>query len=107
MKEKGEELYSPKEYNHLKQQIGNLFIEGRSRAGYAVNNILVQTYWHIGQHIVEFEQSGKVKSEYGSLLLERLSADLRLEYGKGFSRSNLTYMRKFYLSFPISETVSH
>lgn len=107
MKEKRREVYSPKDYNHLKQQIGNLFNEGRSNAGYAVNSILVQTYWHIGQHIVEFEQSGKVKSEYGSLLLERLSTDLKQEYGKGFSRSNLTYMRKFYLSFPICETMSH
>ncbi|HET7360946.1 MAG TPA: PDDEXK nuclease domain-containing protein, partial [Salinimicrobium sp.] len=75
--------------------------------GRAVNTILVQTYWHIGHHIVEFEQDGSKKSDYGSGLLEKLSHDLTLEYGKGFSRSNLVYMRKFYLFFPKSETVSH
>ena len=68
---------------------------------------MVQTYWQIGRHIVEFEQGGDAKSEYGSNLLERLSKDLSLEFGKGFSRSNLIYMRKFFISFPNSETLSH
>jgi hypothetical protein len=66
-----------------------------------------QTYWTIGQHIVEFEQNGNQKAEYGTQLFERLSRDLTQNYGKGFSRSNLLYMRKLYLSFPISETLSH
>ncbi len=81
--------------------------QGRQQAAQTVNTILVQTYWHIGQHIVEFEQKGNEKAEYGSQLFERLSKDLIFAYGKGFSRSNLLYMRKLYLSFPISETLSH
>lgn len=94
-------------YSALKTQIGQLLQKGREQAGRAVNSILVQTYWLIGQYIVEFEQGGKEKSEYGSELLDRLSKDLTLEYGKGFSRSNLIYIRKFFVSFPIGETVSH
>lgn len=95
------------EYHSLKSQISELLILGRENAGRAVNSILVQTYWHIGKHIVEFEQRGNKKSEYGSSVLDRLSKDLTLEYGKGFGRSNLFYMRKLYLAFGNSGTLSH
>ena len=94
-------------YNQLIEQIGNLLQNGRQQAAQSVNTILVQTYWLIGQHIVEFEQKGNQKAEYGSQLFQRLSKDLTLAYGKGFSRSNLLYMRKLYQCFPISETLSH
>lgn len=94
-------------YDQLITQIGNLLQSGRKQASQAVNTILVQTYWHIGQHIVVFEQKGNERAEYGSQLFERLSKDLTLLYGKGFSRSNLLYMRKLYQCFPISETLSH
>jgi len=94
-------------YSILVDKIGSLLQQGRQQAVQSVNTILVQTYWHIGQHIVEFEQKGNEKAQYGSQLFERLSKDLILAYGKGFSRSNLLYMRKLYLSFPISETLSH
>lgn len=99
--------FSTNDYKLLKQEIGELLCQGREQAGRAVNTILVQTYWHIGRHIVEFEQSGNAKSEYGSDLLNRLSKDLTLEYGKGFGRSNLFYMRKLYLAFQNSGTLSH
>ena len=56
---------------------------------------------------MEFEQGGNKKSEYGSSVLNRLSADLTLEYGKGFGRSNLFYMRKLYLAFENSGTLSY
>ena len=56
---------------------------------------------------MDFEQAGAQRAEYGSNLLNRLSTDLTHRYGKGFSRSNILYMRKFYISFPKSETVSH
>jgi len=95
-----------KPYTELVQQIGELLKTGRAQAGRAINTILVQTYWQIGQHIVEFEQGGKVKAEYGSELLDRLSKDLTLEYGKGFSRSNLFQIRQFYLKFPKIQTLS-
>ena len=94
-------------YQQLITQIGSLLQSGRQQAAQAVNTILVQTYWHIGQHIVEFEQKGNQRAVYGTQLFERLSKDLTTAYGKGFSRSNLLYMRKLYQCFPISETLSH
>lgn len=66
----------------------------------------VATYWEIGRNIVEFEQAGSIKAEYGSELLKRLSRDLTDIYGKGFSHSNLVYMRKLYLTYPKSQTLS-
>ena len=101
------QIRTPQNYNNLIAQIGDLLRQGRRQAAYAVNNILVQTYWQIGKYIVEFEQGGLEKSEYGSKLLDRLSKDLTVMYGKGFSRSNLSYMRKFYNAFSICVTVSH
>lgn len=94
------------DYRELIIGIGEILESGRKQAYKAVNNILVQTYREIGKRIVEFEQNGKITSEYGSKLLINLSKELA-PYGKGFSRSNLTYMRLFYIKYPKSETVSH
>lgn len=94
-------------YTYLINEIGNLLEKGREQAAQSVNTVLVQTYWLIGRYIVEFEQSGKEKAEYGSNLLDVLSKDLTQLYGKGFGRSNLFYMRKLYLSFQNSGTLSH
>ena len=94
-------------YTSLIQQIGSLLVAGRQKAAQSVNTILVQAYWEIGRHIVEFEQKGNEKAEYGTQLFERLSKDLSQQFGKGFSRSNLLYMRKLYSYFQISETLSH
>jgi predicted nuclease of restriction endonuclease-like (RecB) superfamily len=96
----------PSTYPSLRQEIGRLLAEGRARAGRAVNTILVQTYWQIGRHIVEYEQGGAEKSEYGSELLDRLSKDLTAEFGKGFSRSNLFLIRQLYVTFPKIQTLS-
>lgn len=95
------------QYHHLIEQIGQLLSEGRQKAAQSVNTILVKTYWGIGRYIVEFEQNGNEKAEYGSKLFDRLSKDLTERFGKGFGRSNLLYMRKLYLSFQISGTLSH
>lgn len=94
-------------YNDLINQIGGLLQKGREQAAQTVNTILVKTYWLIGRYIVEYEQGGKEKAEYGSFLFEQLSKDLTRRYGKGFSRANLLYMRKLYLAFPKSETLSN
>jgi predicted nuclease of restriction endonuclease-like (RecB) superfamily len=94
-------------YQNLIDQIGVLLQQGRQKAAQSVNTILVQTYWEIGRYVVEFEQGGNERAEYGTQLFERLSKDLTNAHGKGFSRSNLVYMRKLYLSFQIRETLSH
>ncbi|QCR21649.1 YhcG family protein [Pontibacter sp. SGAir0037] len=93
-------------YNELVGQIGHLLKSGREQAGRAINTILVQTYWLIGKHIVEFEQGGKLKAEYGTELLDRLSKDLTLSFGKGFSQSNLFQIRQLYIRFPKVQTLS-
>jgi hypothetical protein len=94
-------------YPDLLNQVGELLRLGREQAGRAVNTILVQTYWEIGRHIVEFEQGGDAKAGYGTDLLNRLANDLTLAYGKGFGRSNLFYMRKLFLAFQNRGTLSH
>lgn len=78
-----------KEYQNLIGTISQTYENGRSRAINAVNSELINTYWEIGRYIVEFEQGGAKKANYGKGLLEQLSRDLTLQYGKGFSRSNL------------------
>jgi len=95
------------EYDDLKQHIKAILSSGRQKAYNTINSILIETYWNVGKYIVDYEQKGKSKAEYGKELLTQLAKDLTFEYGKGFSRSNLTYMRKLYLTFPKSETLSH
>ena len=67
---------------------------------------MVLTYWEIGRHIVEYEQNGCAKAEYGSGVLKQLSRDLTVRYGNGFGMSNVNKMRKMYLCYPILQTVS-
>jgi hypothetical protein len=100
------ELTTNIEYQNLLGRISNAYTHGRIRAHQAVNTELIETNWQIGQHIVEFEQGGSIKAEYGKALLTNLGKDLTLRHGKGFSRSNLVYMRLLYLRYPISQKPS-
>ncbi|MFG6102049.1 PDDEXK nuclease domain-containing protein [Leptothoe sp. EHU-05/26/07-4] len=93
-------------YQRLLGQIAEVYGQGRTQAVRAVNTQLLETYWQIGQYIVEFEQGGSTKSEYGQQLLSSLSKDLKARLGKGFSRSNLVYMRLLYLRYPIGQMPS-
>jgi predicted nuclease of restriction endonuclease-like (RecB) superfamily len=95
-----------KGYSALIQNIGEILERGRKSASYAVNNILVRTYWEIGMKIVLFEQCGKEKTEYGSGLFEKIAHDLKVNHGRGFGRSNIIYMRLLYLKYPKSRTLS-
>jgi len=94
-------------YSTLFTTIVNTYLSGKTNAFRAVNAALISTYWKIGQHIVQFEQGGNSKAEYGDKLLETLSKDLSLSYGRGFSLSNIKRFRQFYLAYPIGATVSH
>lgn len=93
-------------YSSLISSIGTLLEQGRKQAYQAVNTILVRTYWEIGKRIVEYEQKGNEKAEYGSALLDNLSKDLKLRYGKGFNIRNVYLMRRFYLLFAKLQTLS-
>ena len=87
------------DYNQLIDNISSLWTTAKEKAINAVNTELLEANWQTGKYIVEFEQGGKVRAEYGKQLLMNLAKDLTLKNGRGFSRSNLLYMRKFYLSF--------
>ncbi len=93
-------------YASLIQHIGRILEAGRKKAAYAVNSIIVQTYWEIGKNVVEYEQKGGERAEYRSRLLHALSKDLQLRYGSGFGKSNLYNMRQFYLAYRNFQTVS-
>ena len=95
-----------KEYSSLITGIGSLLEQGRKQAYQAVNTILVRTYWEIGKRIVEYELLSGEDAGYGSRLFERIASDLRLKYGKGFSRSNVVYMRLLYKKYQKSQTLS-
>ena len=88
------------DYDELLRRVGDVIQKGRNSIATAVNNAIVQSYWEIGQYIVEYEQKGHAKAEYGSDVLNRLSRDMTDRYGKGFSRSNIFYMRKIYSIYP-------
>ncbi|MDR0970078.1 MAG: PDDEXK nuclease domain-containing protein [Lentimicrobiaceae bacterium] len=100
------EKHTDKNYNSLIRQISSLVADSKKSVAVAINNALVETYWNIGKYIVEFEQQGNVRAKYGDSLLVNLSKDLTASLGKGFSKSNLFYMRLFYSHFPIFQTLS-
>ena len=85
--------------NELVNEIKDLIINARNKVAQQVNETLVDTYWNIGKVIVEKEQSGQIKAEYGKAILLNVSKRLSKEIGKGFSKSNLFNMRKFYLMY--------
>jgi predicted nuclease of restriction endonuclease-like (RecB) superfamily len=105
--ELSELLFGDQDYLALLGQISAVYKTGQQRALQAVNAVLTETYWQIGRDIVEFEQGGQRRADYGKGLLEQLSRDLTLHHGKGFSRSNLIRMRQFYLVYPKGATMSH
>jgi len=94
------------EYTGLISTIGDILGKARNFAYQQINTILVKTYREIGKHIVEYEQGGKEKAEYGTKLFDKLSRDLKDQYGKGFSRTNLIYIRLLYLKYTKSQTLS-
>jgi predicted nuclease of restriction endonuclease-like (RecB) superfamily len=87
------------EYGGLIGGIAKLLEAARRTAARTVNALMTATYWEIGRRIVEFEQGGEKRAEYGEALLERLAQDLTARFGRGFRRSNLFQIRAFYLAY--------
>jgi hypothetical protein len=87
-------------------EIRQILQSARENVARAVNNELLFAYWNIGKIIVDNEQAGSEKAEYGKQLLKSLSKELTRELGKGFSRSNLQNMRLLYLNYPICQSLS-
>ena len=93
-------------YGGLVTGIADLLDQARRGAARAINSVLTATYWEIGRRIVEFEQGGKARAEYGDELLKRLGKDLSAWHGRGFSHQGLYKMRAFYLGWQIFPTAS-
>ncbi len=93
------------ESNILFSEIKEIILLSRQRVFRMANSVLLETYWQIGKLIVEDEQQGKKRAEYGKALLKTLANQLTLEFGKGFDYTNLTNMRKFYVAFPILDAL--
>ncbi|MDP0587764.1 MAG: PDDEXK nuclease domain-containing protein [Candidatus Endonucleobacter bathymodioli] len=88
------------------EDIKNLLVASREQLQRSVNSVMVQTYWNIGRIIVEDEQKGENRAEYGTRQLEQISQSLSKEFGKGFEVRNIRNMRQFYLVFPIWHSVN-
>jgi hypothetical protein len=100
------------EKQNLYTKVIELLNRARQNVAQTINNAMATAYFEIGRMIVEEEQQGKEKAEYGKRVLKELSEKLITEFGKGFSEDNLSNMRKFYFVYAnqsrknISETVS-
>jgi hypothetical protein len=96
-------------YGNIHGDIIALLEAARSTAVRSVNAVMTATYWEIGRRIVESEQAGESRANYGEQLLKRLAEDLTARFGRGFGLANLRQMRNFYLTWPpkqIHQTVS-
>ncbi len=91
----------PEEVADLYQRVRTILDESRLRAAQNVNSEMVRAYWLIGQAIVEHEQKGKQRADYGARLIESLADKLTAEFGRGFNARGVWRMREFYLTFPI------
>ena len=86
------------------EQIKRILSEARNKVYQTANFAMVEAYWNIGKSIVE-QQDGYEKAEYGSRLIAELSKQMTVDFGKGFTPTNLKYMRQFYLTFPNSHAL--
>ncbi|NNM85492.1 MAG: DUF1016 domain-containing protein [Phycisphaerales bacterium] len=87
-------------YDSILAEVVNLLESARRGAARAVNSFITATYWEIGRRIVQWEQGGESRADYGEYLMDRLSVDLSARYGRGFSRRAVYQMRAFYLAYP-------
>lgn len=93
-------------YHSIFGEVSRIIDAARGSAARSVNALMTAAYWLIGRHIVEFEQHGKERANYGEEIIKKLSADLTARYGRGFSLRNVWKMRAFYRAWPILPTVS-
>ncbi|MDE0473496.1 MAG: PDDEXK nuclease domain-containing protein [Gammaproteobacteria bacterium] len=93
-------------YEAVFGEVSEIVEAARRSAVRSVNAVMTAAYWLIGKHIVELEQGGRIRAEYGQETVERLATDLSARYGRGFSVRNIRLMRAFYRSWPIVQTPS-
>lgn len=100
------ELVKNSGFEKMISDIEALVNTSKNELATSINKVMTVTYWSIGKYIVEFEQEGNAKAEYGKNLLSTISKELTLRLGKGYSRPNLNNMRKFYLKYSNCQKVS-
>jgi len=100
------EKLTKSKYNELIERISGLVAQSRTELAKTINTKIVNTYYTIGKYIVEYEQKGRLRADYGSELMKKLSKELSAKLGKGFSQRNLRDMRRMYLTYPKWQTVS-
>ena len=88
-------------YQAVFVDVSKVIDAARESAARSVNAAMTAAYWLIGRRIIEFEQSGEDRAEYGAALMERLAEDLTVRFGRGFSSQNIYNMRLFYLSYQL------
>jgi len=91
----------------LFSEVKEIILQSRQRVFRIANSVLLETYWQIGKLILEDEQKGKDRADYGKATLKNLANQLTFEFGKGFDDSNLRNMRSFYKMFPIRDALRH
>lgn len=92
--------------NSIINRVSNVIDTARSKIYHTINHTMLETYWNIGKEIIEEEQQGQERAEYGKEIIDNLSQELTDRYGKGFSSRNLRNMRPFYLLFSNWQTAS-
>ena len=100
------DLVVTSEMSPILQEIKTVLDTARNNVARQVNNELLNTYWNIGRIICEYEQSDSARADYGKQTLRALSKELTKEFGKGFSVSNIQFMRRFYQTYQIQQTAS-
>ncbi|MDP4207213.1 MAG: DUF1016 N-terminal domain-containing protein [Bacteroidota bacterium] len=95
-----------KKSNIFIDKVAQLLAQARKSVVQSVNQTMVQTYFEIGRMIVDEEQGGHDRAEYGKQILKELSIKLTIDFGKGFSQRNLEQMRQFYLVYSKTQAVS-
>ena len=95
----------PADYNQVLTDVVELLDAARRASARAVNSVMTATYWEIGRRIVEREQAGQRRADYGKELIQHLSTDLTARFGRGFGVVQLSLMRQFYLTFSKDDIV--
>jgi predicted nuclease of restriction endonuclease-like (RecB) superfamily len=90
----------PENYDAVRAEIIELLQAARRVAARSINSLMTATYWEIGRRIVQYEQKGEARADYGQQLVEQLASDLSRQFGRGFGRANLWQMRAFYRAWP-------
>jgi hypothetical protein len=91
------------QYGEVRSEIVALLQAARTATARSVNALMTATYWEVGRRIVEFEQQGEERAEYGEAIIKQLAADLEPRFGRGFGWRNLTQMRAFFFAWPASK----